>query len=71
MATKHKGKMKAIEDVETTEGKGSTYSTDKEAIQKAILVSRQSRVKSGMEGQGPSKGCGQRVPRSGHLVTSE
>ncbi|KAF8659505.1 hypothetical protein AX14_007550 [Amanita brunnescens Koide BX004] len=55
LASKHKGKMKAIEDMETTEDKGSAYSTDKEAVQKAILVSRQSRVKSSMEGQGLSK----------------
>ena len=47
--------MKAIEDVETTEDEGSAYSTDKEAVQKAILASRQSWVKSGTEGQGPSK----------------
>ena len=55
LATKHKGKMRAIEDVETTEDEGSAYSTDEEAIQKAILASRQSWVKSGTEGQGPLK----------------
>ena len=55
MAAKRKGKMKAIEDAETTEDEGSVYSTDEEAVQKAILASRQSRVKSGTEGQGPSK----------------
>ena len=55
LAAKRKGKMKATEVAETTEDEGSAYSTDEEAIQKAILASRQSRLKSGTEGQGPSK----------------
>ena len=55
--------MKAIEDAETTEDEGSAYSTDKEAFQKAILASRQSWVKSGMEGQGPSKRPRAEIPK--------